>query len=71
MIQPGLCGACLHAKITATKRGTTYLRCTRAAWDKHLVRYPQLPVLQCAGFEPGTPPDQPPAADRRTPWRAP
>jgi hypothetical protein len=49
--EPGLCGACRHAKLNETRRGTAYLRCTRAAWDTALPRYPRLPVTQCAGFE--------------------
>jgi hypothetical protein len=53
--EPGLCAACQHAKLNETRRGTVYLRCTRAAWDPALPRYPRLPVTQCAGFDPGTP----------------
>jgi propionyl-CoA synthetase len=49
---PGLCGACRHAVVKGTNRGTAYLRCTRASWDDRLVRYPRLPVTGCAGFEP-------------------
>jgi hypothetical protein len=49
--EPGLCEACKHAKLNETRRGTAYLRCTRAAWDTTLPRYPRLPVTQCAGFE--------------------
>src|SRR5450432_3734945 len=49
--EPGLCGACRHAKLNETQRGTAYLRCTRAAWDIALSRYPRLPVTQCGGFE--------------------
>jgi hypothetical protein len=48
---PGLCGACRHAKLNETRRGTAYIRCLRAAWDTALSRYPRLPVTQCAGFE--------------------
>ena len=48
---PGLCGTCVHAKLNETHRGTAYLRCTRAAWDPRLPRYPRLPVLECEGFE--------------------
>jgi propionyl-CoA synthetase len=55
--QPGLCGGCTHATINETRRGTAYLRCTRAAWDPTLPRYPKLPVTQCPGFErPAGPP---------------
>lgn len=50
-VSPGLCGYCRHALVKETHRGTAYLRCGRAAWDDRLVRYPQLPVTDCAGFE--------------------
>lgn len=52
----GLCGACRHAKINVTRRGTNYLRCLRSAWDPRLVKYPQLPVVECPGYEPTEPP---------------
>jgi hypothetical protein len=48
---PGLCGTCRHPKLNETRRGTVYLRCTRAEWDAALSRYPRLPVTQCPGFE--------------------
>jgi len=47
---PGLCRTCGHAKLNQTRRGTAYLRCTRAEWDPALTRYPRLPVTECAGF---------------------
>jgi hypothetical protein len=50
--EPGLCGACRHAKLNQTRRGTAYLRCTRAEWDDALARYPPLPITRCAGFDP-------------------
>jgi hypothetical protein len=52
----GLCGSCQHAKINPTKRGTVYLRCTRAAWDPSLEKYPRLPRLSCHGFQAAGPP---------------
>ncbi len=51
-VDPGLCRMCLHALVKSTNRGTAYLRCTRAAWDDSLVKYPRLPVIGCVGFEP-------------------
>jgi hypothetical protein len=48
---PGMCLTCRHAKLNETRRGTAYLRCGRSAWDDRLVRYPRLPVGDCAGFE--------------------
>jgi propionyl-CoA synthetase len=50
--EPGLCAGCQHAKLNETRRGTAYLRCTRAAWDSRLPRYPRLPVMECVGFDP-------------------
>ncbi|HST66610.1 MAG TPA: hypothetical protein VLM05_15600 [Mycobacteriales bacterium] len=50
MTEPGLCGSCRYAARNTTRRGTTYFRCTRAAWDDRLVRYPRLPVLTCVGY---------------------
>ncbi|HEV3380081.1 MAG TPA: hypothetical protein VG142_03795 [Trebonia sp.] len=47
----GLCQTCRHAKLNETRKGTAYLRCTRAAWDAALPRYPRLPVTSCAGYE--------------------
>ena len=49
--EPGLCLDCRHALLNQTRRGTAYLRCGRSAWDERLVRYPRLPVIECAGFE--------------------
>jgi hypothetical protein len=51
-VEPGLCGLCRHAQVKGTNRGTAYLRCTRAAWDDSLAKYPRLPVIGCVGFEP-------------------
>ncbi|GAA5037914.1 hypothetical protein HNP84_003224 [Thermocatellispora tengchongensis] len=52
--EPGLCRDCRHSRLNQTRRGTAYLRCTRAAWDERLPRYPRLPVLRCPGHEPET-----------------
>jgi hypothetical protein len=51
LADPGLCGSCKHASVKETNRGTAYLRCTRAAWDDRLARYPSLPRTDCVGFE--------------------
>jgi len=52
-VAPGLCRLCRHGRLNETRRGTAYLRCTRAGWDDRLPRYPQLPVHDCVGFEQG------------------
>ena len=51
---PGLCGSCVHAHLTVTRRGTAYLRCLRAQTDWRYDRHPRLPVLLCPGHEPRT-----------------
>ena len=51
---PGLCGACRHSRVIATRRGATFRLCERSATDPRFPRYPALPVLDCAGFEPAT-----------------
>jgi hypothetical protein len=67
-VKPGLCAECRHASVRGTNRGTAYLRCTRAAWDDRLVRYPNLPVTSCVGFESAEDAaDQVPPKDRRVP----
>ncbi|MGD0558553.1 MAG: hypothetical protein ABSA93_26695 [Streptosporangiaceae bacterium] len=50
-VEAGLCRTCQHAKLNQTRRGTVYLRCTRAEWDPALPRYPRLPVTGCPGYE--------------------
>ena len=58
-VDPGLCGVCQYVSKNETRRGTVYFRCTRAAWDARLVRYPRLPVLACVGFAAEELPDSP------------
>jgi hypothetical protein len=48
----GLCGTCRHSRVVATRRGSTFRLCERSATDPRYPRYPALPVLLCAGFEP-------------------
>jgi hypothetical protein len=49
---PGLCGACRHSRVIETARGSTFRLCERSTTDPRFPRYPSLPVLECAGFEP-------------------
>ncbi len=50
----GLCADCAFAHVVETARGSRFYRCRRAASDKRFRRYPQLPVLSCAGYEEAT-----------------
>ncbi|MEO8437461.1 MAG: hypothetical protein ABI562_03315 [Chloroflexota bacterium] len=51
-LDPGLCGACRHSQVIETRRGSVFRLCRRSLTDPAFPRYPQLPVLRCAGFEP-------------------
>jgi len=48
---PGLCAACRHASVLAS-RASAFLRCGRAAIDPSFPKYPRLPVLACHGYDP-------------------
>jgi hypothetical protein len=48
----GLCAACRHARRVESARGGRFWLCGRSADDPRFVKYPRLPVLRCAGFEP-------------------
>jgi len=52
----GLCGACVHAQIVRNDRGSRFYRCLLADTDPRFVRYPRLPVIECAGFTPADAP---------------
>jgi hypothetical protein len=47
----GLCSCCRWAKVQTNARDSRFWRCTRAEVDPRFVRYPRLPVLECAGYE--------------------
>ncbi|RYZ04958.1 MAG: hypothetical protein EOO73_21430 [Myxococcales bacterium] len=49
----GLCTACLHARVITSAKGSSFWLCGRAASEPARFRkYPPLPVVRCAGFEP-------------------
>jgi hypothetical protein len=48
----GLCATCRHARRVASARGSVFSLCARSADDPRFAKYPRLPVLRCAGFEP-------------------
>jgi hypothetical protein len=50
----GLCAACRHHRWISSRRGSSFLLCRRSVDDPRFPRYPPLPVVACAGFEPGT-----------------
>jgi hypothetical protein len=47
-------GLCVHCRYSRTVRGrrSLFWFCERSRTDPQFVKYPRLPVLECAGFEP-------------------
>jgi hypothetical protein len=50
----GLCARCVHAQLVTSSRGSTFVLCRLSFTDPQFRRYPPLPVLACAGYEPRT-----------------
>ncbi len=50
-VDPGLCAACVHLRLLASKR-SVFVRCGLAEIDPAFVRYPPLPVRACRGYRP-------------------
>ena len=48
----GLCASCVHARIVESSRGSTFVLCGLSVEDLRFPRYPTLPVLRCAGYQP-------------------
>lgn len=47
---PGLCAECVHLWLAVSVR-SAFVRCGLAEEDARFLRYPGLPVRECAGFE--------------------
>ena len=52
MAGAGLCAACRQAQLVTSSRGSRFLLCRVAAVDPRYPKYPALPVLRCAAFQP-------------------
>ena len=48
----GLCPDCRWMRRVTNGRGSVFVLCRRAASDPAFPRYPPLPRLTCAGYEP-------------------
>jgi hypothetical protein len=51
----GLCLTCRFSRVIVSDRGSRFYFCERSKTDPRFPKYPPLPVVACAGFEP--PPD--------------
>jgi hypothetical protein len=50
----GLCAGCRHVRIIATDGGSRFYLCRMSYVDPRFPRYPRIPVIACAGYEPAT-----------------
>jgi len=48
----GLCETCRHVHIVRSDRGSLFYLCRLSFTDSWFPKYPSLPVLRCAGFDP-------------------
>jgi hypothetical protein len=48
----GLCASCRHAQVIESSRGSRFYLCRKSLEDPAYPRYPRLPVVDCAGFDP-------------------
>ena len=48
----GLCAACCHVRVVHNSRGSLFYLCHLAEVDPRFAKYPRLPVVRCAGYEP-------------------
>ena len=49
----GQCRDCLHHRVTGNRKGSRFYLCGLAKADPRYPKYPQLPVIECEGYEPG------------------
>ncbi|TML26791.1 MAG: hypothetical protein E6G30_07890 [Actinobacteria bacterium] len=48
----GLCDTCRHQRVVRNTRGSEFSLCERSRTDPAYPRYPRVPVVRCAGYEP-------------------
>jgi len=49
----GLCASCRHARALTSAAGSRFYQCLLSEKDPRFAKWPRLPVLSCAGHEPG------------------
>lgn len=50
MVEPGLCGSCVNARVVENRRGSSFYLCELSKTDPRFRKYPVLPVVQCDGY---------------------
>jgi len=51
----GLCSDCEHARRMQSDRGSVFFLCHLSFADPDFPKYPRLPVVMCAGYQPEPP----------------
>jgi hypothetical protein len=51
-VSGGLCEQCVHVRRVVSAKGSVFVLCERAKHEPAYPKYPRLPVLACAGFDP-------------------
>lgn len=51
-LRVGLCVSCKFMRRIESDRESTFYLCQRSLTDASFAKYPRLPVLQCAGYDP-------------------
>ena len=49
-LRMGLCAECVYGRRVESERGSVFILCERSASDAAFAKYPQLPVMRCAGY---------------------
>jgi len=52
MIDPGLCGDCVHAQTIHSHRSSIFYLCRLGLTDPQFPKYPRLPVRACDAYRP-------------------
>jgi hypothetical protein len=52
--EAGLCQTCQWMRIIRSDRGAVFYQCGKSFEDPQFPRYPALPVLACAAYQPRT-----------------
>ncbi len=62
----GLCAACKYMQVINSAKGSTFFRCMYSKIDETFLKYPQLPVFACSGYQPKDKKDPPSIQDKTT-----
>lgn len=54
----GLCESCRNVRILEAKTGSRFFLCELSAVDPAFPKYPPIPVLRCAGYQPKAAPGE-------------